>query len=70
MGNLPSLTPKELIKILEKKGFRLLRINGSHHYFKHPENNKIAVVPMHNKDLPKGTFLSILKQAGIDKNDL
>jgi predicted RNA binding protein YcfA (HicA-like mRNA interferase family) len=24
----------------------------------------------HNKDLPKGTLVAILKQAGIDKNDL
>jgi predicted RNA binding protein YcfA (HicA-like mRNA interferase family) len=31
---------------------------------------KITVVPMHNKDLPKGTLVAILKQAGIDKNDL
>jgi predicted RNA binding protein YcfA (HicA-like mRNA interferase family) len=29
------------------------------------------VVPVHgNKDLKKGTFLAILKQAGIDKNGL
>jgi predicted RNA binding protein YcfA (HicA-like mRNA interferase family) len=29
------------------------------------------VVPVHgNKDIPKGTFLAILKQAGIDKNNI
>jgi len=70
MSTLPSVTPKELIRILESKGFLLKRIHGSHHYFKHPVNGKIAVVPMHNKDLPKGTLFSILKQAGIDKNEL
>ena len=33
--------------------------------------NKTLVVPIHgNKDLPKGTFFAILKQAGIDKNEL
>ena len=31
---------------------------------------KRVIVPMHNKDLPKGTFFSILKQAGIDKGEL
>jgi predicted RNA binding protein YcfA (HicA-like mRNA interferase family) len=70
MSNLPSLTSKELIKILSQKGFVLKRIKGSHHYFVNPENGKIAVVPMHNKDLPKGTFLAILKQAGINKEDI
>lgn len=70
MGNIPSLTPKELIKILEKRGFVLKRIHGSHHYFFHPVLKKITVVPMHSKDLKKGTFYAILKQAGIDKNEL
>jgi len=70
MSNIPSLTPKELIKILTRKGFVLDRIKGSHHIFIHPEFNMRVVVPMHNKNLPKGTFFAILKQAGIDKNEL
>ncbi len=70
MSNIPSLTPKELIKILERRGFILKRIHGSHHYFVHPESGKITVVPMHNKDLAKGTLYAILKQAGIDKDEL
>lgn len=70
MGNFPSLTPKELIKILERKGFVLKRVHGSHHYYVHPETGKIAVVPLHTKDLAKGTLHAILKQAGIEKEDL
>lgn len=70
MSKTPSFTSKELIKLLEKKGFVLKRIHGSHHYFIQPESGKIAVVPMHKKDLPKGTLHSILKQAGIEKEDL
>ena len=64
------MTPKDLIKILESKGFILKRINGSHHIFEHPTTRRITVVPLHKKDLPKGTFYSILKQAGIDKDKL
>lgn len=70
MGNIPSLTPKELIRILENNGFVLKRIHGSHHYFVHPVTGKITVVPMHNKDLAKGTLHAILKQAGIDKTEI
>jgi len=70
MSNFPSITPKELIRMLEKKGFVLKRINGSHHFFVHPVSRKITVVPMHSKDLPKGTLMAILKQAGISKDDL
>lgn len=70
MGNIPSLTPKELIKILENNGFVLKRIHGSHHYFIHSVTGKITVVPMHTKDLAKGTLHAILKQAGIAKADI
>jgi len=69
MPHTPSFTPKELARILEKNGFVLKRVKGSHHYFVNIQTKKIAVVPMHQKDLPKGTLLAILKQAGIDKNE-
>jgi mRNA interferase HicA len=70
MSTVPSLTPKELSKILLKRGFVLVRIHGSHHYFTNPETNKITVIPMHCKDIPKGTLHNILRQAGIDKEEL
>jgi len=70
MSSLVSLTPKELIKILEQKGFILKKIRGSHHYYYHPENKKITTIPMHSGTLPKGTLHAILKQAGIDRSEI
>ena len=70
MAKLPAITPKKLIKLLEQKGFVLKRVKGSHHFYVHPETKKITVVPMHNKDLPKGTLMVILKQSGIDPEEL
>ncbi len=66
----PSLTPKEIIRMLEKKGFILDRSSGSHQIFMLPDGSKRVIAPLHKKDLPKGTLHSILKQAGIDKNEL
>jgi predicted RNA binding protein YcfA (HicA-like mRNA interferase family) len=64
-------SPQHLIKLLELKGFLLKRITGSHHVFFHPELRKIIVVPVHGKkDIPNGTFLSIIKQAGISKEEI
>jgi predicted RNA binding protein YcfA (HicA-like mRNA interferase family) len=64
-------SPQHLIKILEAKGFLLKRITGSHHIFFHPDLRKTVVVPVHGKkDIPNGTFLSIIKQAGISKEDI
>lgn len=70
MHKLPSLTPQEVIKILEKKGFILERTKGSHQIFRHPETRKMVVIPYHKKDLPRGTLLEILKQAGISKEEI
>lgn len=70
MSNTPSITPKDIIRILKQKGFVLDRKRGSHQIWLHPESRKRAVVPMHKKDLPVGTMFSILKQAGIDKDEL
>ena len=70
MSNTPSLTPKDIVRILIKKGFILDRSRGSHQVWLHPVNRKRAIVPMHNKDIPTGTLYSILKQAGIDKDEI
>ena len=56
---------KKLIKRVEEAGFELHRTKGSHHIYKH-SNGKRIVIPHPKKDLPKGTFYSILKQAGLE----
>ena len=66
----PPLTPQKIIKVLEKKGFVLDRMKGSHHIYYHPEMKRRVVVPLHKRDLPKGTLFEILKQAGINKEEL
>jgi predicted RNA binding protein YcfA (HicA-like mRNA interferase family) len=66
-----NLSPKRLIKFLEDNGFIFKRSKGSHHLCHHPVTNKTVIVPVHGgKDMKKGTFLAIIKQAGLDKNDL
>jgi predicted RNA binding protein YcfA (HicA-like mRNA interferase family) len=63
-------SPQHLMKLLEMHGFLLKRSKNSHHIFYNPISNITVVVPVHNKDIKKGTFLAILKQAGIDKNEV
>ena len=70
MPKLPSLAPKKIIKILESRGFVLDRVKGSHHIYYHSITKRRVIVPLHKKDLPKGTLFTILKQAGIGKDEL
>jgi mRNA interferase HicA len=67
---LKSYTPKEVIALLLLHGFEWVRTKGSHQIYVNYQTGKRTVVPMHAKDLKKGTFYGILKQAGIDPKEL
>jgi len=70
MSNKPALTPQKIAAILIHHGFELDRMNGSHQIWLHPVSRKRVVVPFHKKDLPMGTLMAILKQAGIGKDQI
>ena len=59
------MTPKQMVKLLKRNGFKETSQRGSHLKMFNPKTNKITVVPMHNKDLAKGLERDILKQAGL-----
>jgi len=64
-----SFTPKQIIRVLVHHGFVLKKIKGSHHIFQHPESKRRVIIPLHHRDLPKGTQNEILKEAGISAED-
>lgn len=70
MPKLPVISPKKLIQILKKIGFQLDHTNRSHFIFYHPITKRRAVAPRHNKDLPKGTIMNIIREAGIIKEEI
>jgi len=61
MVKLPTIKPKDVLKKLEKCGFKVSRQTGSHARFIHSDG-RATTVAMHNRDLPKGTLRAILKQ--------
>jgi predicted RNA binding protein YcfA (HicA-like mRNA interferase family) len=66
-----NLSPNYLIKLLERNGFQYKRTSGSHQVYFNSQTHKTAIVPVHgNRDLKKGTFFAILKQAGIENLSL
>lgn len=60
-----NLSSRKLIKILRKNEFHFIRQNGSHALFKNFRRKRKVIVPIHNKDIPKGTVKAILKDANI-----
>ena len=56
------LSGKDMLKLLEKMGFVVVRIRGSHYRIKH-EDGRVTTVPVHkNEDLPKGLMQKIIKE--------
>lgn len=70
MPRLPSVRPRAVIRFLERHGFILDHTSGSHFIFYHPNSRRRAVVPRHNRDMPKGTLLALLREAGFTRQEL
>jgi predicted RNA binding protein YcfA (HicA-like mRNA interferase family) len=59
------MNSRDLIKLLEKAGWRRVATKGSHWQFKHPARPGRVTVPHPKKDIPVGTVASVLRQAGL-----
>ncbi|BBJ27761.1 type II toxin-antitoxin system HicA family toxin [Athalassotoga saccharophila] len=70
MSKFLSVNSKRIIEILEKNGFVLDRVKGSHRIYFNEKTKRRVVVPFHKVDLPIGTLLEILKEAGISRDEL
>lgn len=71
VGKLPVLSGKELIQILERHGFKVVRQKGSHVSLQKVTAEGVwrTVVPLHEA-MAKGTLMDILRQAGLSRDDL
>ena len=56
---------RDVIRLLENDGWHEVRTTGSHHHFKHSHKPGIVTVPHPKKEIGKGLFNSILKQAKL-----
>jgi len=70
LAKIPTITGKELVRLLTKFGFTITRIKGSHYILKH-NDGRITVVPVHSKEaIGKGLLIKILNDCEIKKEDL
>jgi predicted RNA binding protein YcfA (HicA-like mRNA interferase family) len=68
MSSDPAVSGKAAVSALKSLGFRLDRIEGSHHIMVKANHPTVVVVPVHgSKRLPKGTLASIIRIAGVGK---
>ena len=66
---LKPLSPKKIIKVLVKVGFKPVRQHGSHMVLKHPDG-RITVVPIHpGEDIGRGLLIKIIKDAKLTRKE-
>ena len=69
-GGLPVLKPKEVIALLQKLGFQMVRQRGSHQQFRHPDG-RATTVPVHgSRDLSPILLRQICKDIQITTDEL
>lgn len=62
---------KTVLRVLEKKGFFFVRQKGSHARYEKIEKKQTrkVTIKIGNKEIPYGTFQSILLQSGLEDSD-
>ncbi len=66
-----AVSGKEFAKILERHGWSLLRVQGSHHIYGKAGSDVRLSVPIHgNQPLKTGLLRHLMKLAGITEDDL
>lgn len=66
-----SVTGKELCKAVERKGWVLQRINGSHHIYSKQGVSPILSIPVHgSRAMTRGLQANLMKAAGLVEADL
>jgi predicted RNA binding protein YcfA (HicA-like mRNA interferase family) len=57
-----------IVKVLESQGFEFVSQRGSHAKYRKQGPPKLTViVPAARKEIPLGTFRSIVRQSGLDE---
>jgi predicted RNA binding protein YcfA (HicA-like mRNA interferase family) len=59
---------REVLARLQRAGFVVKRQSWSHVVLRHADGRQ-TYVAMHTKDVPTGTFRSILKQSGLTEEE-
>ena len=61
---------KKIIKVLEKQGFVFISQKGSHaKYRKYGIVTLTVIIPINKKEIPYGTFRSILRQSQLKEEN-
>jgi predicted RNA binding protein YcfA (HicA-like mRNA interferase family) len=61
---------QQIVKVLEREGFAFVSQRGSHVKYRRIDSDIVftVIIPAGRKQVPRGTFRSILRQGGLDES--
>ena len=66
-----SVSGKELARVVERHGWQLLRVHGSHQIYGKPDRDVRLSIPIHgSQSLKTGLLKHLLKMADLQESDL
>lgn len=68
-GDLPVLKPREIVKILKKLGFKMVRQKGSHQQFRHADGRATTVPDHKGRDVSPLLLRQICKDIGLHTDE-
>ena len=71
MARLPVVTGRQVVRALERAGFSVIRIKGSHHFMRHSgDPSRQTVVPVHgSEDLGRAIVGKILRDVSLTADE-
>ncbi len=66
MPRSPRLRGREIVRALEKGGFAVARVKGSHHFMKHPDGRATVVAVHSGETVGPGLLRKILRDTELD----
>jgi predicted RNA binding protein YcfA (HicA-like mRNA interferase family) len=70
MAAVLSVSGERIVRSLERAGFKVARVKGSHHIMRHPDGRGTTVPVHQGRDVAKGTLRGILSDVGMTIEEL
>ena len=70
MAKLPVLKPRDVVALLERRGFACVRQRGSHMQFRHPDGRGTTVPDHGGRDISPSLLRQIARDIGITAEEL
>ena len=70
MPPVPSVPGERIVRALERDGFKVARVRGSHHIMRHADGRGTTVPVHQGRDVAKGTLRGILADVGMSVEEL